>query len=351
MNARNIQLDETREKAAAKWLARRDRKLNQAEAAAFESWLAEDVRNSEVLRELEESFRALDCVETLKHSAGARPDPDFLLKRAAPKSEYRPSPKVVHFKAWIAAGAAVAAAVMLTFILARSPLTTEPASPRASGTVVRHVAQTMALPDGSLIELKPGTEVEVQFQAGERRVLLASGEAHFTVAKDPARPFVVAVHDLSVRAVGTAFNVRLRDSAVEVLVTEGKVAVRDAAQPGGSPSNAIDVPLVAGDRAVVAAYGENRVSVASIGADELDEDLAWRAIWLEFVEMRLGEVVEEFNRHNGTRLAVADEATGNVLVSGNFKADGSDAFVRILESSFSITAERQDQVVLLRRQR
>jgi len=85
-------------------------------------------------------------------------------------------------------------------------------------------------------------------------VRLVRGEAHFTVAKNPARPFIVEAGGVAVRAVGTAFDVRHADGAIEVLVTEGKVHVRAARAarriqvPAPAP---IATPLVAGERAVV----------------------------------------------------------------------------------------------------
>ena len=66
------------------------------------------------------------------------------------------------------------------------------------------------------------------------------------------RPFTVAAADTAVRAVGTAFTVRLRDSEqVDVLVAEGKVAVASEQVPDPPPQLAgliagmTDVPVVA----------------------------------------------------------------------------------------------------------
>jgi transmembrane sensor len=59
-------------------------------------------------------------------------------------------------------------------------------------------------------------------------VVLERGEAHFQVAKNPARPFVVVARGVEIRAVGTAFSVGLESTRVEVLVTEGQVAVETA---------------------------------------------------------------------------------------------------------------------------
>jgi transmembrane sensor len=89
-----------------------------------------------------------------------------------------------------------------------------------------HVNERLALPDGSRVELKDGSEVVVQYSASERRVKLTGGEAHFTVWKDKTRPFIVNAAGVEVRAVGTAFNVRLEAKSVEVLVTEGRVEGR-----------------------------------------------------------------------------------------------------------------------------
>src|SRR5581483_9214616 len=83
--------------------------------------------------------------------------------------------------------------------------------------------QTLA--DGSVVELNGNTQVQVAYSPAERRVRLVQGEAHFTVAKNKRRPFWVEAQGVSVRAVGTAFNVRLDPQRVDVLVTEGRVPV------------------------------------------------------------------------------------------------------------------------------
>jgi transmembrane sensor len=86
------------------------------------------------------------------------------------------------------------------------------------------VNESHALPDGSLVELKEGSRIAVDFSAEQRQVRLV-GEAHFQVARDAARPFVVNAQGVMVRAVGTAFSVRVDSDEVQVLVTHGSVHV------------------------------------------------------------------------------------------------------------------------------
>ena len=121
--------------------------------------------------------------------------------------------------------------------------------------------RNVLLPDGSVVGLNTNSVVEIVYSAAERRIRLTRGEAFFTVAKNPNRPFWVEADGVSVRAVGTAFDVRDRPDAIEVLVREGKVQVHRAgsAQPAAL--------LVAGEKAVVsraATSAAARVSVAAM---------------------------------------------------------------------------------------
>lgn len=82
----------------------------------------------------------------------------------------------------------------------------------------------LVLPDGSRVWLNsessiryPGTFVK------NKREVTVTGETFFKVAKDPLRPFVVAVNDRKVHAIGTEFNINGFDKTVTL--TEGIVEV------------------------------------------------------------------------------------------------------------------------------
>ena len=81
------------------------------------------------------------------------------------------------------------------------------------------------LDDGSIVELNRGAQATVEFTEKNRLVSLDSGEAHFTIAKDSSRPFIVTARGVAVQAVGTIFNVKINEDSVNVLVTEGRVLV------------------------------------------------------------------------------------------------------------------------------
>jgi transmembrane sensor len=238
-------------------------------------------------------------------------------------------------------------------------LPSQPTSARAATVVVQ--PESRVLPDGTVVELNRGTDLAVEFAAGDvgsRRVVLVRGEAHFQVAKDPARPFVVVAGGVAVRAVGTAFSVQLGSEAVAVLVTEGRVAVAvvpapDA--PGEPPASSLPAPLAMVDagQQVSVELTPNPATIAPsvrpVSDTERDVRLAWRAPRVEFTGARLDDVIPIFNRFGSTRLELADPKLGDLLVSGLLRADNNASLVRLLENEFGLATERRGEVIVVRR--
>jgi len=249
-----------------------------------------------------------------------------------------------------ALGGAVAAA--LVGVLAwRGFAPPAPIAPSTSPTAVALPARQM-LSDGSIVELKEGAEISVEFSDAQRRVVLRRGTAHFQVAKNAARPFVVDVAGFEVRAVGTAFSVQLGARQVEVLVTEGRVAVDHPVDT--DLTAAVVEPLAvmdAGDSFVLdlATQDAPVPPVQPVPAAELDERLAWRAPKLEFSGTRLAEAIPMFNRHSRRQLVLADPALGELRLSGILRADNTTALLHLLRTDFDITGEnRGDGEIVLK---
>jgi transmembrane sensor len=54
----------------------------------------------------------------------------------------------------------------------------------------------------------------------------------------------------------------------------------------------------------------------------------------------LAEVIAQFNRRNQVQLELGDPALAGLPVDGSFRADNVEAFVRLLESSGAVRADR-----------
>jgi transmembrane sensor len=314
---------------AAGWLARRDRGFTPAEQDAFLQWLATDPRHRAEVARIETSWRALDSLAAWQPADGAAPNPDLLAPAMAARRRWFSRAAYALAGATLAAAAAVA--IALWWPAPVVPVAVADKAPVVAGVRVLPRPEAQALADGSVAEVKHGGRLEVAFDAAERRVRLEEGEVHLTVAREKERPFVVEAGGVTVRAVGTAFSVRLERDQVDVLVTEGRVQIE-------SPAGAA-VPVARGERARVGA--DLRPVVAAEKPEAIERDLAWRAVRLEFEGLPLTAVVTEFNLRNKLQFAIGDAAAGRVKVAGTFQADKPEAFARLLEAGFGIAVERR----------
>jgi transmembrane sensor len=256
----------------------------------------------------------------------------------------------------VMAGAAAIVCAALTLVFRSSP----PPRPTSSAPVAEIVALAgrTLLPDGSVAELKAGAEISVGFsaqRAGPRRIRLIRGEAHFEVAKDQEHPFIVATGVVDVRAVGTAFSVDLESHQVEVLVSEGRVAVDDSPLPSTAPAlngptpgitaNPLTLDIVdAGNRLVVpienGAVWPDHLGKFAVPAAEMARRLAWLSQKLEFSATPLAQALAMFNERNEDQLVLTDPSLGQLQISGYLSVHKTDTFVLMLQTDFGLKVER-----------
>jgi transmembrane sensor len=238
--------------------------------------------------------------------------------------------------AMVGGGAAVAWRLMPKD--AAAPTSTASADPTFT-TAVGELS-TFHLADGSVVTLSTDSAVKVDPWNRERRLSLLRGQAFFKVAKDAARPFVVAVGDKLVTAVGTAFDVRLDPGKLSVTLLEGRVRIA-----GPSPRGDRMVEMSAGSKFVAADAAD-----WNIAAVDAVKEASWLQGRLVFDGEPLSAVVAEMNRFSTRKLRVSDPRVAATPVSGVFKTGQVDAFVAALRTYGLADVGRADdqQVELIR---
>ena len=154
--------------------------------------------------------------------------------------------------------------------------------------------RTVRLSDGTTAELSTATALSLAFDGQTRRLLLHAGEAFFTVAPDPTRPFTVEAAGGSITALGTAFAVAHHASDVRVTVTQHTVLVA---------TGTARVQLPAGHQL--------HYSGGQLGAAEAvnpDMALAWRQGHLVFLATPFGQVIKALEPWHPGRILVMDAA-------------------------------------------
>jgi transmembrane sensor len=208
------------------------------------------------------------------------------------------------------------------------------------------------LPDGSTIELNTDTQIEVDYDRKRRKIRLLRGQAHFDVAHNPNRPFVVYAGTGRVRAVGTAFSVRLRGTDIEVTVTEGRVALESVEKAGtSSGSNDVQFPEPAAELAVLQAgqsttFNHEVDVIRSIEEAEMARKLSWRDGMLVFSGESLEYVVEEVSRYTPISIEFTDPELRDLRIGGYFKVGEIEALFEVLESNFGVQVSHiSDEIV------
>ena len=330
------------QRTAADWIARRnDGELSLADQTRLRSWLAADAAHANAFAELDALWNKLN--EPRRHGLADAVSSD--LNRRARRRRMRAY-------VWTTAGLAATAALLI----ALGPLAGPEAPTGKDQPSIAVRPNVRVLPDGSTVELNFGAEIAVNYSAERRGVRLVHGEALFAVTRDPTRPFVVNARGIEVRAMGTAFVVREESKQVNVLVTEGQVAVGQARESASAetalPAKIEPVFVEVGRQVTVPIAPLVRASleVKKVSTAELAVALAWRGNRIEFRETPLTEALDLFNRQNRVQLTLADRTLGRRLISGIFWADDPEGFVRLVETAFNVQSERSGYVIKLHRE-
>jgi transmembrane sensor len=311
---------------AAMWIWRLDSAaVSAVDRQAFEAWQRQDPRHRRAVSELSAVWGALDGLAEAK-----REEKIATFANTAKAPHLRPARRW-----WLAAAAALAAvAVGVLWLQQGSELQT-------LSTAVGQ-QRNVTLADGSIVTLNTNTIVETDLRRRSREIYLRKGEAHFQVAHDRSRPFLVHAGDAVVRAVGTAFEVRvLTDQHVDVVVNEGRVEVQAAAP---APQNVGVHAHSAATATVRALNAGERLSTASldyavmpITAQQLSTELAWREGAIIFDGESLSDAIAEIERYTDARIIISDPQIGALRVGGRFRTGNVQEFFDALQTALPVS--------------
>lgn len=278
MNAANsVSPDIARLQEASCWVQDLSEPHDQALVDRWTAWCAADPRNIRAFESMQDVWDGF---------SGAAP-----VVSPTPRADGRLSRRT----AWMSLAAGVLVAVGIAAwiggSLSQREFHTSPGEQRS---------ETLA--DGSRLDLAPDSKVVVHFAPFRREVWLERGQAFFAVSHSMLRPFVVRADDLTVTAMGTAFDVRTSPGGTVVTVSEGSVDVAPGIEAGGRTDIALrDVFAGVGQR-VTFSMTARRLSTAAVDPVAAE---SWRGGVLPFVGESLEDVVGEVNRYSARKIDIA----------------------------------------------
>jgi ferric-dicitrate binding protein FerR (iron transport regulator) len=229
-------------------------------------------------------------------------------------------------------------AAMIVILLGGSLLFYMVYEGRNSGLIVKHSGGnviTDTLPDGSVVTLNKNSSLSYDKHFnGDSREITLEGEAFFDVTPDRTRPFLIHVNDVSVRVVGTSFNVRQSAEQTEVIVETGVVEVaRDDHM----------VKLNPDEKAVVAKDGE---PLKQASTDDLYNYYRTRSFVCRSTPLwRLADVL---GQAYGVEIVIPSEQVKQLQITASFQDEPLDNILKVVAETFSITVEKKNGQVILR---
>ena len=307
--------------AAAMWLARIDRgDLNLGEQAAFDAWLAEDVRHRGAFFRMQAIFASSQRLSALGK--------DYVMRSVK-----------ISRRAWaagIAASIALATTLFLTY-----PNSDKNGQGYANKSEVAEAAprpfsnstSNIDLPDGSRIELIAHARASTSFRSDARIVTLHGGEAFFSVAKDPTRPFTVVAGNVRVTAIGTSFTVSKENGRVSVKVVEGVVAIERDGEKGTTRLAANEMASFTA-KAIVA-------PIASVTSKHGLKPSIAKPQMLAFEARPLSDAVHQFNTASvGIKIRV-DPTLETMPITGLFSLSDPEGFADAVALSLDAKVSRE----------
>lgn len=201
----------------------------------------------------------------------------------------------------------------------------------------RGVKSYLTLSDGSAVILNSGSSIKYVkgFDKIKREIIL-EGEAYFDVFKDTSRPFIVIKDDVTIKALGTAFNVQAYGGEnLNISLVSGKVA--------------IDLPKGMQSR-VILEKGESLhftplSGTWSKGHFDEDEVLGWTKKIIVFNKTPVAEAIRVLENWFSIDFQFENKPSTGLLISGRFENETLENVLHGLSYTTQLQFEIKNDVV------
>ncbi len=336
-----------REKDAAVWSVRKDRGFTAKEEKVYSKILFQEPGLSNKIDDYDFIESSVDQLNM-----------DFVEQTLRDNGSQRSS-RWIRNTAWAAAAMLAISMVGLWHYRMASM----PGQASLNPEIVVDRPSTQRLPDGSVIRANAGSRYLVEYTASYRKIKLFEGEAHFQVEKNRDLPFLVECENITVSALGTAFNVRHDTDLLTVLVTEGVIQITNQEAETVVPTVATveeiqTEPRVVYNQILTKGQGaelkientaeEMDMNVYNYDLIEIDTYLEWRKSLMTITGSTIADIAENFEEKTGYTLQIANPEVNRIRIGGQFPSDDVFGFLRALELGYGIhwTIENDQHIVI-----
>jgi transmembrane sensor len=240
------------------------------------------------------------------------------------------SRKTINFKLWISLAASILLICSLGYYFLAYPdyqlITTD------------ENAKTIALPDGTVVNLNASTSIKYsrRYFEQDRKLELLKGEAFVKVIKHIGSQFHVVLGDVDARDIGTSFNLQKTDRNIKVIVEEGKVSMTHV-------DSGEEIMLVSGK---IGIYDLNTKVLHA--TDNPDTNYkAWLDKKFVFKNSPLPEVISQLERVYQTSISIDGSGLKERKLTANLHYEKLDSVLAVISASLQCkTTKLKDTYIL-----
>lgn len=199
---------------------------------------------------------------------------------------------------------------------------------------------SVTLPDGTVVWLNAGSKLVYpdKFSSLTRKVML-EGEGYFEVFKNEAVPFHVETHDMTVRVLGTHFDVKnyAAKKTWETTLLSGKVEIYFPATK--------HTVVMKPNQKMVCARGSDRYQLKEVDASEY---ILWINDKLVFTNESLSFILHQIERWYGIDVVCKEDVPLTQRLSLTIRKESPEEIFKLLELISPIKYKIEEDKIYLR---
>lgn len=321
----------------------------------LKNWLAKDPANKERLKEWLQVWDATDMVDNFDQYNADEAYHKFLIYLK--KQESEKSVRTPLFIKTIRYIGRIAAIFILGFSLGTSSLYFYKQQTKGDIAYVENIVplgskSEIILPDGSKVWLNAGSKLRYPTNYGDiSRDIFLEGEGYFKVAKKENKTFTVHTALMSIRALGTEFNVKAypEEEMVETTLISGEVAIESEIKSAASKKSILLKP---GQKYSMRSENEKDTTASTqtptlqpakttlpqikqLSNDIVLAEVSWKEKNWRIEKENLQSLAQKLERRYNVRIQVDDKLM-SYHFTGTLKDESLEQVLRAMQSSAPI---------------
>ena len=188
--------------------------------------------------------------------------------------------------------------------------------------------EKIILNDGTLVWLKEGSKFSYYQKEEGIRHAEFTGEALFEVAKIPNSTFTIACGNITVKVLGTSFNLKTDQESIELKVLTGKVNLSSTVDKTG-------VDVAPNEKVIYTAEGA--VERISLDVDELPAITANTEYNMQFSNTTMDMVIERIEKKFDVKVDAANDNLNKCRITSDFTDNSLESTLIMLTDLLDVT--------------